>query len=263
MKKGTELMPSNVNAPSRQRPIRFGIMCSGRSVAAWEAECIRNLMAVEECELALLLIDDRPSPPSPGRMAWLRGLFDPKTILWRLYQRVSLNRASQSTQTIDLSAELGSVPELRCQPSQHGNFVQRFRDEEVAEVRKHELDFIMRFAFNILRGISSTPLATGSGRSTMGTRIPTRGTPPGFWVSDRRDFGYRNRPAATDLKGSMPGSCFTGFFKTDFGSTRQSAIYFLRRSPIGRHVCAGRYRRDWGTDLRQRRHRPMRLSIAR
>ncbi len=203
-------------------------MCSGRSFAAWEAECIRNLMAVEGCELALLLIDDRPPPPAPGRMARLRELFDPKSFLWRLYQRLSLNRASLSTRTIDLSAELGSVPELRCQPSQHGKFVQRFRLEEVAEVRNHELDFVMRFAFNILRGEILDAARYGIWSFHHGDPDLYRGTPPGFWEIYRGDpvTGTVLQRLTERLDAGV--MLHKGFFKTDFGSyaRNRDTIFF-------------------------------------
>lgn len=43
-------------------PIRFGIMCRGRRLAAWQAETIRRLLAIEGVSLSLLITDPRPSP---------------------------------------------------------------------------------------------------------------------------------------------------------------------------------------------------------
>ncbi len=61
---GRERMARTVENNSPVRPIRFGIMCRGHEFAAWEASCIRNLMALEGVELALLIVDDRPQPRS-------------------------------------------------------------------------------------------------------------------------------------------------------------------------------------------------------
>ena len=91
------------------RPLRFGIMCRGTEFADWEALCITNLLAVEGVEPALLIVDDRPVQP-PSRRERLRALFDPRTLVWRLYQRLVLNRRSQSTRPVDLSVELAGVP---------------------------------------------------------------------------------------------------------------------------------------------------------
>ena len=167
------------------RPLCFGIMCGGHSFAAWEALCIRNLMTVDGVEPALL-IDDRPQQRT-GRKQRLLNLFDPKTILWRLDQRAVLNRRSHSTQPVDLSDELAGVPLVRCRPQQHGKFVQRFAPEDVAEIRGHELDFVLRFAFNILRGEILECARYGVWSFHHGDPDNYRGTPPGFWEIYRHD----------------------------------------------------------------------------
>ena len=174
-------MSTSVSSTSSVRPIRFGIMCNGHEFAAWEAACIRNLMAVESVGPALLIVDDRP-PDEPRKLRdRLPELFNPKTILWRLYQRLALNRRSQSTQRVDLSSELAGVPLLRCRPLQSGRFVQRFVPEDIAAIRQHDLDFIMRFAFNILRGDVLEAARFGVWSFHHGDPDRYRGTPPGFW----------------------------------------------------------------------------------
>ena len=90
-------------------------------------------MSVDGVEPALLSIDDRPPVDRQKLRDRLPELFNPKTILWRLYQRLSLNRRSHSTQRVDLSSELADVSLLRCRPIQSGRFVQRFRLEDVMQ----------------------------------------------------------------------------------------------------------------------------------
>ena len=174
------MVTSVSNSPS-SRTIRFGIMCNGHDFAAWEAACIRSLMSVDGVEPALLIIDDRPPVDRQKLRDRLPELFNPKTILWRLYQRLSLNRRSHSTQRVDLSSELADVPLLRCRPIQSGRFVQRFRLEDVTAVKQHNLDFIMRFAFNILRGEILAAARFGVWSFHHGDPDRYRGTPPGFW----------------------------------------------------------------------------------
>ena len=41
--------------------LRFGIMCNGRRFAAWEADCIRRLIASGHAEPALLIRDVTPA----------------------------------------------------------------------------------------------------------------------------------------------------------------------------------------------------------
>jgi hypothetical protein len=49
--------------------LRFGIMCSGLTLPAWQAACIRSLIASGLAAPALLIVEDDP----PGRLARLRG----------------------------------------------------------------------------------------------------------------------------------------------------------------------------------------------
>ena len=215
-------MVSIVESSSPVRPIRFGIMCNGYTFPAWEATCIRNLMAVDGVAPALLLIDDRPPPPRPGLRERLPDLFNPKTLLWRLYQRLMLNRRSRSTRPVDLSAELADVPVLRCRPNQSGKFVQRFRPEEVEAIRHHQLDLILRFAFNILRGEVLDSARFGVWSFHHGDPDRYRGTPPGFW-----EIYHRNPVTGTVLQrlterldaGVM---LHKGYFKTDPASYARS-----------------------------------------
>lgn len=179
-------MPKCAGLTREPRTLRFGIMCRGREFSAWEAACIRQLMAVEGVKPALLIIDDRPSVRVSSAERII-DLFDPRTLLWRLYQRIILNRKSQSTRQVDLSAELADVPILKCVPNQFGKFVQRFRSEEIAAIRAHDLDFIVRFAFNILRGEVLDSARYGVWSFHHGDPDKYRGQPPGFWEIYRRD----------------------------------------------------------------------------
>src|SRR5439155_18825247 len=113
--------------------------------------------------------------------------FNPKTLLWRIYQRAVLNRRSLATGAVDLSAELANVPIIRVRPLQSGRFVQRFSPEDVAEIRSHDLDFVMRFAFNILRGDVLECARYGVWSFHHGDPDNYRGVPPGFWEIYSRD----------------------------------------------------------------------------
>jgi hypothetical protein len=168
------------------RPLRFGIMCRGHEFAAWEAQCIRNLMELEGVQPALLIVDGRPTQRR-SRRERIAALFNPKTLLWRLYQRAVLNRQSVSTRPVDLSETFADVPLITVTPLQSGKFVERFIPEDVAEIRGHDLDFILRFAFNILRGDVLDAARYGIWSFHHGDPDKYRGVPPGFWEIYRGD----------------------------------------------------------------------------
>ena len=180
-------MARGVKGKPQDERIRFGIMCSGHTFSAWEAKCIQELIAIDGVDVALLIVDDRPPAPRPAGTERLSSLFNPKTVLWRAYQRLILNRRSRSTMKETLSAEFADVPVIRCQPVQSGKFVQRFRPEEVAAIRQHDLHFVLRFAFNILRGDILHAARYGIWSFHHGDPDKFRGAPPGFWEIYRRD----------------------------------------------------------------------------
>jgi hypothetical protein len=162
------------------RPLRFGIMCSGRTFPAWQAQCIEQLLAQKGIEPALLIIDDNPpSRPPVGQRAvrLLRG----KTLLWRLYERAVLNRALRSTNPVDLSPTLAGLPVIRCRVERIGKYSQRFCRSDIVKIQDHKLDFILRFAFNIIRGEILTVPRYGIWSFHHGDPDKYRGTPPGFW----------------------------------------------------------------------------------
>jgi hypothetical protein len=46
-----------------RRQLCFGVMCAGTRFAAWEAECLDRLVALENTYFALLIIDKRGQAP--------------------------------------------------------------------------------------------------------------------------------------------------------------------------------------------------------
>lgn len=203
------------------RPIRFGIMCRGTTFAAWEAACIRNLLAIDGVDAALLIIDDSAEPVRSLKER-LPGFFNLKTLLWRLYQRAVLNRKSRSTQPVDLSEELDGVPVVRCIPRQSGKWVQRFEPEDVEIIREHDLDFVLRFAFNILRGDVLESARYGIWSFHHGDPDIYRGTPPGFWEIYQRDpvTGTVLQRLTERLDAGV--MLHKGWFKTDAASYARS-----------------------------------------
>jgi hypothetical protein len=168
-----------VTGPDR-RPLRFGIMCTGLTFPAWQARCIQQLLAKNGIEPVLLIIDETPQPRSSMRQS-INRLLTRKMFLWRFYERAVLNRTLRSSRPVDLTAELSSVPTFRCQVEQVGNYTQRFFHEDLRTIREYDLDFVLRFAFNIIRGEILSIARYGVWSFHHGDPDKYRGTPPGFW----------------------------------------------------------------------------------
>jgi hypothetical protein len=161
--------------------MRFGVMCSGTTFPAWQARCLEHLLAVPGTELALLVVDDRPAPPSLPLYRTLVRLTREGRLAWALFDRFFVRGRSAATRPVDLSARLAGVPVLRCRPETRGKFSEHFSAADVAAIRGHDLDFLLRFAFGIIRGDVLTAARHGVWSFHHDDPDRYRGTPPGFW----------------------------------------------------------------------------------
>ena len=138
----------------KRRQLRFGVMCAGTGFAAWEAECLDRLVALENSRLALLIIDKRAQAPRvrPRSDDRVRSLLGSGRILWRLYEGLLVYGRIKALEPVDWSARLQGVSVLSCDVSRRGRFSEYFSASDIESIRGHELDFILRFAFGIVRG---------------------------------------------------------------------------------------------------------------
>jgi hypothetical protein len=159
--------------------LRFGVMCSGTSFPAWQARCIEALLAVPGVEPALLIIDDRTLSRRLGdRVARLARS---EKMLWKAFNDGFVAKRAASLQRIDLDATLGSVPQLRCRVTKRGKYSEIFSDADVDAIRHLELDFILRFAFGIVRGRVLDAARFGIWSFHHDDEERVRGGPPCFW----------------------------------------------------------------------------------
>lgn len=152
-------------------------MCLGRSFPAWQAKTIRSLLAVPGVEISLLIVPHRDD--ADGGLARLAK--DPGHLLWNLYNKGYVQRRSAASRPVDLGDELGDVPELVCRTVPVGKYGEALTDDDIASVRDHDLDLILRFAFGILKGEVLESARHGVWSYHHGDERVYRGQPPGFW----------------------------------------------------------------------------------
>ncbi len=154
--------------------LRFGIMCNdARRFPAWEAACIRRLIASGHAEPALLIRDVTPAPP--------RAPASPRTALHRLWDEGWVRPRLASLHPVDLSAELAGTEQIDCAVTMRGAYSQHFAPADVAAIHARDLDFILRFGFNIIRGEILQAARYGVWSYHHGDERLYRGGPPGFW----------------------------------------------------------------------------------
>jgi hypothetical protein len=154
--------------------IRFGVMCDGRRLEAWQADCVRQLLALDNVWLALLIVDpDAGTSTKPLRKVPFRRW------LYTLYRRSWFCRWPR--QILDQQNIFRDVPQLTPTITLRGKFSQIFDDKSVATIASYNLDFILRFGFNIIRGEILKVPRYGVWSFHHDDEKKYRGSPAGFW----------------------------------------------------------------------------------
>ena len=147
-------------------------MCGGTRMQKWMAECIRHLVVSGLAEPALLIRDVTPARPHP---------FSASTFLYDLYDLHWVRKRCPATRDVDMAAELGQVPTLDCAVTTRGKWSQYFSAADIETIRRHDLDFILRFGFNIIRGEILESARYGVWSYHHDNEHLYRGGPPCFW----------------------------------------------------------------------------------
>ena len=211
-------------APAPQR-LRYGIMCSGAQLATWQALVVRELRSIPHVEPALLIVDADAGALRPRRGVWQR-LRSP-TALWGLYQRACILGKVPAERPVDLGADLDRLPVIRCRAELRGKFSQFFSPEDVAAIRSYELDFILRFGFNIIRGDILSAARYGVWSFHHGDLERYRGMPFAFWEIAKGDpvTGITLQRLTDGLdSGVVLKQCFVRSVPKSYARSRQNAL---------------------------------------
>ena len=152
-------------------------MANGRTFPAWQADAIRRLQATPGVEIALLIVREG-GLSGATRLARLK---DWKHLVWTLYNKGYVERRSLASRAVDLTTELTTVPEIGCTTERAGKFGERFVNADVAAIRGHDLDVILRFSFGIIKGEILHAAKYGVWSFHHGDEREFRGRPPVFW----------------------------------------------------------------------------------
>ncbi len=161
--------------------LRFAILAGGTSFQQWEAACIEQILAVPGVELSLLIADARPpAKPNPWYLKW-KALRHFNTLAWEVYRKRAIEAALPSRRSIDLSSRFAATPRMEVQVIRRGKFSEYFPDADIAAIRAHDLDFMLRFGFNIIRGEILSSARYGVWSFHHDDLDKYRGSPPCFW----------------------------------------------------------------------------------
>ncbi|MDD5508205.1 MAG: hypothetical protein PHD25_07715 [Bacteroidales bacterium] len=161
-------------------PLRFGIMCNGWELYAWQAKAIR-LLEEKGCLPSLLIINDEPVR-IPGVWTKLRH-YPFRNLFYRFFLRYCHH--PKAKRTVNVMEEMKHIPAVKCRTIKRSHS-QYFTDADVNSIKAHQLDFILRFGFNIIRGDILDAAQYGIWSFHHGDEQQFRGGPPGFWEICRK-----------------------------------------------------------------------------
>ncbi len=161
--------------------LKFGVMCSGTAFQKWQAEAI-HLLRENDHELSLLIIDGRVSQAQedekPGRAR------HKYSFLWRLANRFLFKHEQKAI--VEMEPELHNITRRVCWVTEQ-NFSEYFPEDDLKAIKSANLDFILRFGFNIIRGEILNAATYGVWSFHHDDENKYRGGPPGFWPIMKND----------------------------------------------------------------------------
>lgn len=155
--------------------LRFGILCNSVELQHWQAEIVRML---RDNGHQLCLIITKPSHDE-GKPAGNKLKDYPwKNLFYSAYMRLFFK--SVMRKPVDMNTELMDIPVQKCR-IRRVDFSEFFSDEDVKFIQDQQLDFILRFGFNIIRGKILQSAKFGIWSFHHGDELKYRGGPPCFW----------------------------------------------------------------------------------
>jgi len=165
---------TTINSDQNQ-VFKFGLLLNSHLVEEWQAETIKLLLD-EGHQLEIVVLNNEQHVKK-SFVQYLKSYpFD--RFLFRFWSRFIFRPLSK--QTVDISQIIRSIKTLEVKP-QKKSFVSYFSDQDIIHIKSHNLDFLLRFGFNILKGDILNAAQFGIWSFHHDDEQEYRGSPPGFW----------------------------------------------------------------------------------
>src|SRR6516164_4730911 len=126
--------------------LRFGIMCHAGGMSQFAFDCITEILDLATPELLIL---DTSNPRRSSVQEKLKKAVSLNGTLWHLHNRLFPIHDIPAYRTKPLDECLPNVPRLGCAVTRTGKWSEYFSPEDIARIRNHRLDFILKFAYGI------------------------------------------------------------------------------------------------------------------
>lgn len=161
--------------------LRVGILCDSSGVQAWQLRCLEEIGRLPFVTIVAVVVNmGGPRAPAASLASRVWKSLREGSFLWRLYERMVLTRRSSAIKKQQLP-QFPNAVELRCTPVPIGRFRESFDDKTLADLKRMDLDVLVRFGFGILTGEILTVARHGLWSYHHGDPLHFRGAPPGFW----------------------------------------------------------------------------------
>lgn len=179
-----------LRSESTRPRLRIGLLLDDTSLPQCFAEVVDHIQRCNFARLELLVFNAQavvtgsaPRRSLPLRVfRVLRDAKRRKALLFGLYQRYDRHNVGPSDPLapVDCSARLDAIESMSVTPLRKG-FVHRFPPEAIERIREKQLDVLIRFGFNILRGEILTAAKRGVWSYHHGDGDRYRGGPSCLW----------------------------------------------------------------------------------
>ena len=227
-------------SPDEGRKLRIGLLVDTSQFSAWMVRIVDDIRASNFAEIQLVVYNasarTAPPPPQPFTVRALRLLRDKPTRKKFIYSKYAAWDATQAHNMEDpfalyeYSTLIEGIPSLEVTPITH-KFTHRFPPDVVSAIRSYELDVLLRFGFNIIRGDILQAARYGVWSYHHGDNEYYRGGPAHFWelVEQHPTTGAMLQVLNEELDAGLVLA--KGLFTTEHG----------------RHLTKNRYGPYWGT----------------
>ena len=184
------------------RELRFGISLSGTTLERWQMKCVRDILELKGLKLALVIQEPELGNRSPNSN---------HALLFRSYCKLLVRPPAIAR--LDATSLISDTPRLAPKITS-----QSLGDDDVEEIRRHDLDFVLKFSDGNFADRALVATRYGVWSFHHGDPYSYKGGPRCFWEI------YHNEAvtgAALVRVMEMPGSDVVlrkGFFRTQSSS---------------------------------------------
>jgi hypothetical protein len=161
--------------------LRVGLLIDSLRQPQWVRTIIEDIQSSNFSRLSLIVENGDVDRPERGRLRKI--VKNRQRLAYVLYTRIDerlFRKGPDAFTEVSIADLVSDVPTMRVTPIKK-RFSDYFREEDVAAIRQHDLDVVLRLGFRILRGDALKIARYGVWSYHHGDNLVNRGGPAGFW----------------------------------------------------------------------------------